>query len=209
MNSCDLRAATLSRFSSWGLNANANLPLLESVADLQPKGPKDVAARVVAAGYVAALWFSAPTEKIKSSLDRFELWTHLSSEEQDFVSRSTLRYQSTGFHSWLIESIQFMAWALGIVALDHFAPCADTLASRIPKAGSVPSHFISNAQLRPLDELLQEADTLYLLHWLAVEANLTGQAHERVVLPRISFRRHAADWIIGTADAWDDVSLDT
>ena len=121
MNPSDLRAETLNRFSTWGLNANVNLPLLESVADLQPKSASDVAARVVAAGYVAALCFGAPAEKIRSSLDRFALWTHLSSDEQDFVSIATLSAQSTGFHSWLIESVQFMTWALGIVALDHFA----------------------------------------------------------------------------------------
>ena len=102
-----------------------------------------------------------------------------------------------------------MAWSLGLVTLDHFAPCNDSLASHFPKAGDDPGEFIANAHVQPIEELRQEADTLYMLHWIAAEANLEGKSDLRIVLPRISFRRHAADWVIGVAEGWDDVPLDT
>lgn len=209
MSPSALRSETLRRFAAWRLAPNPSLPLVESLAELRPKSPSQVAARATAAGYVAAVCFGAPADKVRKDLDRFALWDHLSAEEQALIVNPEVSAQSTSFHSWLIESIQFMAWGLGIATLDHFTPCSDTLASQFPKAGTDPSLFIANAQLRPLDELLQEVDTLYMLHWFAVEANLTGRYDERIVLPRISFRRHAADWMVGVVDGWEEVPLDT
>ena len=209
MNPSELRTETLRRFGAWRLNPNEHLPLVESLVDLQPKSASQVAARAIAAGYVAAFCFGAPAEKVRKDLERFALWEHLSSEEQALLTNPDGSDQAKAFHSWLIEAIQFMAWSMGLVTLDQFAPCSETLTSQFPKAGADPSQFIANARLRPIGELLQEADTLYLLHWLAVEANLQGQPDQRVVLPRISFRRHAADWVVGAAETWDDVSLDT
>ncbi|MDK9702844.1 MAG: DUF4272 domain-containing protein [Sulfuritalea sp.] len=209
MSPSELRTETLRRFTTWRLKPNEHLPLIESLADLQPKSSSQVAARAIAAGYLAAFCFGAPVEDVRQDLERFALWRHLSEEEQTLLTNADASDQSKAFHSWLIEAIQFMAWSLGLVTSDHFAPCSETLASQFPDAGADPSHFITNARLRPINELLQEADTLYMLHWFAVEANLEGLPDERVVLPRVSFRRHAADWIVGVAGAWDDVSLDT
>ena len=93
--------------------------------------------------------------------------------------------------------------------LDHFKECSEALASYFPRAGTDPSDFIFRATLRPVEELLQEADTLYMLHWRTVENNLMGAPDAHVVLPRVSFRRHAADWVVGVAEAWEDVPMDT
>ncbi|HSD37291.1 MAG TPA: DUF4272 domain-containing protein [Rhodocyclaceae bacterium] len=209
MNPFELRTETLRRFAAWRLKPYEHLPLVESLTDLQPKSASQVAARAIAAGYVAAFCFGAPAEKVRKDLERLALWEHLSSEEQVLLTNPDAGDEAKAFHSWLIEAIQFMAWSLGLLTLDHFAPCSEALASQFPKAGADPGQFIANAHLRPIGELLQEADTLYMLHWLAVETNLQGQPNQGVVLPRTSFRRHAADWVVGVAEAWDDVSLDT
>src|ERR1044071_7374426 len=209
MKPSELRSETLRRFAGWHLKANQHLPLLEPLAELRPKLPSTVAARATAAGYVAAFCFGAPADNVRRDLQRFTLWEHLSTEEKTLISDPAVSEQSKTFHSWLIEAIQFMAWSLGLLTVDHFDPCSDTLASQFPNAGTDPSHFIASARLRPIRELLQEVDTLYMLHWFAVEANLNAQPDEGVLLPRVSFRRHAADWVVGVEEAWEDVSMDT
>lgn len=209
MNPALLRAESQRRFATWGLAFNEHLPLLEAEGDLHPKPPEVVASRAVAAGYVAAASFGAPADKVTAELRRLQLWQVLSSEERAFLEGNADDPNATAFHGWLVESIQCMAWALDLAQLDHFAPCETDLAARFPQAGTDPTPFIAQARLRPLTDLRQEADTLYMLHWLAVELQLTGEQNERLVLPRIAFRRHAADWLIGVAEKWEDVSLDT
>lgn len=209
MDPIQLRSVTLRRFAEWQLIPNLHLPLLEPVADLQPKSASEIASRAITAIYAAKASFGAPRDRVKKDLHRFGLWIHLSADEQSFIEDEHASAESTHFHGWLIESIQFIAWALGLTALDHFEECQVTLAGLFPEAGTDPNLFISGAKLRPLEELLQEADTLYMLHWYAVAGSIAGRRDERVVPPRIIFRRHAADWLIGVAEKWEDVSLDT
>lgn len=204
-----LRAETKRRFATWQLAPNEHLPLLESLSDLRPKSSAAVATRAVATGYVAAVCFGAPASKVSKDLKQFGLWQYLTPDEQALLTETNPSSQSLAFHGWLIESIQFLAWSLGMAALDHFTQCSELLATHFPRAGTDPADFISRSELRPTAELLQEADTLYMLHWRAVENSLAGIRDARIVLPRVSFRRHAADWVIGAAEAWEDVSLDT
>lgn len=209
MDPIQLRSETLLRFAEWQLIPNQHLPLLEREADLQPKSASEAASRAIAASYTAKASFGAPRSKVRAELDRFTLWPHLSADEQSFIDDRHPTPESTHFHGWLIEAIQFIAWALGLTALNHFEECQVTLAGHFPGSGTDPTSFISAAKLRPLVELRQEADTLYMLHWYAIEEGLSGRRDERIVLPRIVFRRHAADWLIGVAEKWEDVSLDT
>jgi hypothetical protein len=209
MDPIQLRSVTLRRFADWQLNPNQDLPLLEAAADLQPKSAAEVASRAIAAVYAAAASFGAPRDRIRGDLHRFAVWNHLSADERSFINDKNPSAEITHFHGWLIESIQFFAWALGLTALDHFEECQETLAGLFPEAGADPNPFISAAKLRPLEELLQESDTLYMLHWYAVGGSIAGQRDKRIVPPRIMFRRHAADWMIGVAEKWEDVSLDT
>jgi len=204
-----LRAETERRFAAWHLMPNEHLPLLESLPALRPKSPVEVAARAVSACYVAAFCFGTPAPKVSESLKQFGLWQYLTTAEQELLIDPSPDSQSLAFHGWLIESIQFLAWSLGLVALDHFTECSNQLATHFPRGGSDPADFIAQAKLRPINELLQEADSLYMLHWRAVENKVVGSPDTRVVLPRVSFRRHAADWVIGVAEAWEEVPLDT
>lgn len=209
MDSIDLRSETLRRFADWQLLPNKHLPLLEPAADLAPKSGADVASRAIAASYVARASFGAPRSKVRTHLDQFGLWEYLSADEQSFIEEENAGAQSTYFHGWLIESVQLMAWALRLTTLDHFEECQETLAGHFPDPNTDPSLFIRAATLRPLAELRQEADTLYMLHWYSAEEGLVGRRDERIVPPRITFRRHAADWLIGVEKNWEDVPLDT
>ncbi|WP_253284539.1 DUF4272 domain-containing protein, partial [Arcanobacterium phocae] len=140
-----LRAETNRRFASWHLVPNEHLPLLESLSDLQPKSSAAVAARAVSAGYVAAVCFGASAPRVSKDLKQFGLWQFLTPDEQDLLTETNPSCQSLAFHGWLIESIQFLAWSLGLAELEHFTQCSEKLASHFPRAGTDPAEFISRA----------------------------------------------------------------
>ena len=175
---------------------------------MRPKSASsEVVGRAIAAGNVAALCFGGSGKSIRDRLERFALWRFVSDPERELFEPFALTEQAKGYHSWLVESVQSLAWSLSLAELDHFRHCDDTLSSLFPHNRD-PSGFLDAARIRPLDEILQECDTLYMLHWCAVEVNLTGQS-SRIELPLVQFRRHAADWVVGIAEAWDDVTMDT
>ena len=81
--------------------------------------------------------------------------------------------------TWLTECVQSLGTARSARSnLKPFQPCDDDLASHLPKPFSDPRDFVSQATLRLLAEIYQQADLHYRLHsWAALkmlgrEANL-------------------------------------
>ena len=71
--------------------------------------------------------------------------------------------------------------------------------------------FISDAKLRSLDSLLDEADLIYRYHWAVVDARVNGKENPASLDSGVTMERHyALNWLIGYMDEeWDDISTDT
>jgi hypothetical protein len=157
---------------------------------------------------VIGIGFGADASRLKVSLGEFGLFEHASVKEQDLLSKSQHTQQEKVNVTWLTECVQSLAWCLRLVELDPFQRCDDDLASHFPRPFSDPRGFISEATLRPIEEIYQQVDLHYRLHWAARNARLRGHrsiADEGL----ISERRKALDWVIGVEADWDEVPLDT
>lgn len=71
--------------------------------------------------------------------------------------------------------------------------------------------FIAEASLRPLAQVLDEADLIVRYHWAAVDARINRKPCPAGVDPGVVYERHyALNWLIGYGNqAWDDVATDT
>ena len=187
---------------------NETLPLIEAIDDLTPQDARSVATRIVVLSHVIGIGFGADTSRLKASSEEFELFEHASAREREMLSRSEQSHQEQINATWLTECVQSLAWCLGLVKLDPFRRCDDDLASHFPRSFTDPRQFISQAMLRPLEEIYQQADLHYRLHWTARNARLMGQ-QSTVDEGMISERRKALDWVTGVEQDWDDIPLDT
>ena len=73
------------------------------------------------------------------------------------------------------------------------------------------TEFMRDAELRPMDEILDQADLIYRYHWAAKD-----RGHEERDPPAgldrsvVRERHYALNWLIGYCDQpWDEVSTDT
>jgi hypothetical protein len=190
------------------VEVNETLPLLESFEELMPQDARSVATRTVVLNHVIGIGFGADASRLRAALEEFGLFEHASAREQDLLSRSEHTQQEKVNATWLTECVQSFTWCLGLVELDPFQGCDDDLASHFPRPFTDPREFISQATLRPLDEIYQQADLYYRLHWAARNARLMG--HQSTVDEGlISERRKALDWVIGVEADWDEIPLDT
>jgi hypothetical protein len=82
------------------------------------------------------------------------------------------------------------------------------LASNFPPAFTDPTPFIESATLRSFDDIYLQADRHYRLHWAARNARLTGSDCP-IEEGFIRERRKPLDWVIGVADDWDEIPMDT
>lgn len=190
------------------IEVNETLPLLEPVEVLQPQGARSVAIRCIVLSHVIGIGFGADIGRLKASLEEFALFEYASAREQGLLSRSEHSQQEKVNATWLIECVQSLAWCLGLVELDPFRRCDDNLASHFPRPFADPRRFISEATLRPLNEIYQQVDLHYRLHWAARNARLMKRP-STVEEGMISERRKALEWVIGPEQDWDEIPLDT
>jgi hypothetical protein len=190
------------------IEINEALPLIEVIEELKPQEARSVATRVVVLNHVIGIGFGADTSRLRASLEEFSLFEHASAQEQDLLSRQEHTKQEKDNTTWLTECVQSLAWCLGLVELEPFRRCDDDLANHFPRPFADPSGFISEATLRPLDEIYQQVDLHYRLHWAARNARLMGHRFS-IDEGLISERRKALDWVVGVEQDWDEIPLDT
>lgn len=110
------------------------------------------------------------------------------------------------------ESLYALGWALGVVAeISPMDYLPEDFGALFPdtEAGDVRSTFASRCSLRPEQDLIQETDFWYCLHWVATEELLQKAVWQRSISPSaIVARRKALEWVI-TSQHWDEVALDT
>jgi hypothetical protein len=193
---------------SNSVEINESLPLIEVIEELNPQNARSVAIRIMILCNVIGIGFGANAERLKKSLEEFGLYKYASAKEQALLSKSEHTQQEKINATWQTECVQSLAWCIGLVGLNPFRICNDDLASHFPKPFTDPSGFISAATLRSLDEIYEQVDLHYRLHWAARNARLKGRK-TNLVEGLISERRKALDWVIGVEANWDEISLDT
>ena len=188
----------------YGVQINESLPEIEPREGLHPQDERSVAIRCVVLSHVIGIGFGGDAARLKGLLEEFDLYQFASPGEQDLLSRHEHTGQERVNATWLTECVQSLAWCLGLVDLDPFRRCDDDLASHLPPPAADPRDFISKATLRSFDEIYQQADLHYRLHWAARNARLMRH-HCRVSEGLIGERRKALDWVVGVAANWDEI----
>jgi hypothetical protein len=192
----------------YGIQINDSLPEIEPREEMHPQDARSVAIRCVVLSHVIGVGFGGDTVRLKGLLEEFDLYRCASPREQDLLSKHEHTEQERLDATWLTECVQSLAWCLGLVKLDPFRRCDDDLASHFPRPAADPRYFISKAALLPFDEIYQQADLHYRLHWAARNARLMGQRC-RVGEEFIGERRKALDWVVGVATNWDEIPDNT
>lgn len=73
------------------------------------------------------------------------------------------------------------------------------------------TQFIEESELRPIADILDQADLIYRYHWAVRNARMKGQQVQADLDPGVTKERHyALNWLIGyNEQAWDHVTTDT
>ncbi len=193
---------------SLDIEVNESLPTLETEEELTPQSAQGVASRCMVIAHVVGIGFGGNPKKLRDAIEQFDLMGSVSEHETDMLMRDEHTEQERIDAQWLVECMQSFAWCLGLAPLERFKDCDDDLASKFPDPFTDPTQFIASATLRPFEEIYQEADIHYRLHWAARNARLTG-AKFPVLEGFLKERRRALDWVIGVEADWDEVPSDT
>ncbi|HKE96418.1 MAG TPA: DUF4272 domain-containing protein [Povalibacter sp.] len=195
-----------------GVPVNVHLPVIETEAEARKRSKEEVAHRALALLVVAVKGEGLEQEIVERLIRDYGLGSHLTPQELAFVRDKSPSQQDRVQFSWRYEAAWVLLWALGFV--DELKS-PDTICD-VPRAVSImkersTQRFIADAKLRPLAEILDQADLIYRYDWAVVEGRVNGEAPPASVDPGVVQERHyALNWLIGYMNQeWDDVSTDT
>ena len=202
------KAKSESFLREHGIAINSTLPTIETLDELTPQSARSVATRAIVLSYMIRLGFGQSGNRMKQSLVEYGLLDAITPIELDLLDADSITEQDKINCTWLTECVQSLGYCLGLTELDAFRPCDNNLASRFPAALTDPTPFIESATLRSFDDIYSQADLHYRMHWATRNARLTGSECP-IQEGLISERRKALDWVIGVAEDWDEISMDT
>ena len=191
---------------------NQHLPGIETVAEARNRSTAEVAYRAMALLVVAVKGEGLEQEIVDRLVRDYGLKAHLTPNEAAFVANANPSQQERIQFSWRYEAAWVLLWALGYV--DALAPptaiCDVPRAVRLMKERTAKK-FVAEAKMRPISQILDEADLIYRYNWAVVDARVNAAAQPPGVQPGVvQERHHALNWLIGYMEQeWDDVSTDT
>ena len=181
----------------------------------QIRDAKAIARRALALFGAVGLALGAPRDDVMSWLSQENIWDDLSPSELAYVSSSSPTKKQGIDASWKSEALMVLVWALGkIDALPAPSEQCDTelFKNLLPPYAPISvAEFISSAERRPNQSLLDKADELMDLHWEARDAKYHGRPTPPLLnIEIIQERHHAINWVIGYEGLpWDEVTTDT
>lgn len=204
-----------------GIPYVASLPQLPSVEDCAFKRQEDIAKRAVA--LLIAIQFAcdvAQSGNIEDSrefflnmLHKYNVQQFLTDNEKSFLQAQYPDAQEAVSIAWQYEAYWTLIWALGFVETLEFPDdvCDCDYAIQVVSSCETFEQFYAQIAMRSKEEILDEADKIYRLHWACVNSRINGQAaplalNESVVMER----RRGLFWMIGYHnEQWDTMSMDT
>ena len=188
------------------------LPVIETEAESTLRTVDELARRALALLIVAAKGAGMEQSQVEKLIESYGIAADLSPEESAFaydpMPSEDVRLQ----FNWRYEAAWPLLWALGYV--EELGKPDDTCDVQLAVGlvrNRTTQQVIAGANLRPLREILDQADLIYCYHWAVVDARINGRIAPAGLHPGVAYERHyALNWMIGYEDQpWDEISTDT
>jgi hypothetical protein len=208
----DRKTRSIARLKSEGVPTVEHLPVIEDSKQAKIRTKEEIAHRAIAVCIAAVKGEGMEQEMIDSLVKRYGAEKFFSPQEAAFIKNPHPTQKDRIKFSWRYECYWVLLWSLGYIeTLDRPAQVCD-----VPKAVgflrdlSTPQ-FVEHAKLRPIGEILDQADLMYRYDWAAVNARLKNQpAPAKLEAGVVQEWHYVLNWLIGYMDQeWDDVSTDT
>jgi hypothetical protein len=195
-----------------GVPINNSLPVIETQDDAKRRAREEVAYRTLALLVVAIKGDCMDQAFVECLVREYGLQPCLTPRERAFVKNESPHEQDVINFKWRYESAWTLLWALRYV--DKLAKpeaiCDVQRAVAFMKERTA-AQFVADARLRPLAEILDQADLIYRYDWAVVDARVKGTDVPAGLDPGVTYERHyALNWLVGYLDQeWDHITTDT
>lgn len=190
-----------------------HLPLVEDYEEARFRDEKEVARKaVVLSGLLYVAHGGKTSEEVIDYFKRYNLWDSVSPDEQAYLENKNRTERDNIPITWRAEALNVLLWSLGHFDKLSFPTtlCDFTNYKNLPNVDADPTDWINEVRLRNTEDILNETDLIYRMHWATTDASLNGRPTPAGLSDDIIVERHfALNWLTMYADEWDDVTTDT
>lgn len=195
-----------------GVPLNLKLPVIVDAGQTTGRTHRQVVGRTLAILATAVKGEGLDQEVVEALIDDFGVRSFLTPEEASFIENENPTTIDRVQFAWRYEAAWTMLWALS--AVEELSPPREIVDVRSIGAivrGENIETMIEKTTLRPMDDLLDEADLIYRYRWALVDARVNDREPPAGLDPGVALERHRAlNWLIGyLGQEWDDVTPDT
>jgi len=206
------KARSIEQLKKEGVPVIESLPVIEDSKGAKTRTTEEVAQRAIAVCLAAVKGEGIEQETIDILVKQFDAEKFFSPEEAEFIKKAEITQSDRVKFSWRYECYWVLLWSLGYVeTLDRPEGICDVKKAVSFLRGKTTDEFIKGAKLRPINEILDQADLIYRYNWAAVNARVKGEETPAELEAGVVQERHyVLNWLIGYMDQkWDDISTDT
>ncbi|WP_375587451.1 DUF4272 domain-containing protein [Flagellimonas aurea] len=198
---------------SKGIPICEHLPLVENSQEVILRKPSEIASRIMILTGIIDTAFDEDRKEIVSWLKEINLWEGVSKSEKEYLTKKSLTKEDKIAASWRTEAVNVLYWSLGMVDKlnEPIEECDLTKAHEGTKEkyGSL-DNFIKQSEIRSAEEILDQTDLIYRIHWAVRDAGLNSRPYPNGYNPSVVYERHyALNWITCYQEDWDDITTDT
>jgi hypothetical protein len=199
--------------ASEGVPINTTLALIQPSSDSRPRSNEEVAMRALCVLMTAMKAEGMDQPMVLRVIRRYALAAHFTPVEKEFIRNATPTEDEKATVSSKYEAAWALLWALGYIdALSIPNQTCDIVrAVACMRDRNNTQSFMNDAKLRPLSQLLDQADLIFRYHWSVTDAeqnqrDIPAGLQANVVNQRLG----ALSWLIRYTDKeWDDFSVDS
>jgi hypothetical protein len=208
----DRKERSTKQLQQEGVQIIAHLPVIEDSNEARERKTEEIAHRAIAICIAAVKGEGLEQATVDSLVTKFDALKFFSPDEAAFIKDPSPSQADRIKFSWRYECLWVTLWSLGYVEkLDRPENICD-----VAKAVSFlryrdTAQFIKDAKLRPMKELLDQADLIYRYDWAVTNARVKNQPPPAKLEGGVVHERHyILNWLIGYLNQdWDDISTDT
>ncbi len=190
-----------------------HLPLVEDFTEAKFRDKNEVAKKaVVLYGLIHVAHREKTSKEMTEYFKKYNLWNTVSPVERDYLEKQNKTDQDNNPVTWRVENLNVLLWALGNFDTLSFPTtmCDFSNYKNLPNLEIDPTKWISNSKLRDTEDILNETDLIYRIHWATRQAGLKGKPMPANISEDIVMERHfALNWLTMYAEDWDDITTDT
>ena len=196
-----------------GVPTLEHLPLVDDYTVARFRDPIKIARRsVILYGLIFVANNEKTSEEIIVYFKKYGLWEDVSPEERGYVEKKNKTDEDNNPVTWRLENLNVLLWSLGHFDRLKFPTtlCDFGNYNDLPDLDVDPKPWIIKSRLRNTEDILNETDLIYRLHWATEDARINNNKMPVGLNQDVIMERHfALNWLTMYADDWDDITTDT